>query len=55
MVDEELVLELKAIFGNFESQKPRVVMYLKAAGHSVGRLINLHSARSMDGVKRIVN
>ncbi len=53
LVEEELVVELKAITSLTESHTRQVLTYLHATGLHLGILLNFHEARLVDGVKRI--
>ena len=55
MVDETVVVELKAITRLEDVHEAQLLSYVRLAGKPVGLLINFHVRRLQDGVRRIVN
>lgn len=55
LVDNALVVEVKAISKMSPVHGAQLLSYLRLSGHSVGLLINFHVPRLRDGIKRIVN
>ena len=55
VVNDSVVVELKAIQVIDQLAKAQVLSYLRLSGMKVGLLINFHSCRLIDGVCRIVN
>jgi len=53
LVDDSVIVELKAVKDFDEIHFAQVMSYLKATGKRVGLLINFAKTRLMDGVKRI--
>lgn len=54
LVEEALVLELKAIEVILPVHLAQVLTYLKLSGYRMGLLMNFNVARIKDGIKRIV-
>lgn len=54
LVDERLIVELKAVREVAPIHRAIVVSYLKAAGKSLALLINFKVSRLKDGVQRVV-
>ncbi|MEM9346414.1 MAG: GxxExxY protein [Planctomycetota bacterium] len=54
LVDNCLIVELKAVSNLVDAHKAQVLAYLKATDFKLGLLINFHSPLLKDGVKRIV-
>ena len=54
LVDDRLVVELKAIDALLPVHKAQVLSYLKATGLTPGLLINFHTPILTNGVKRII-
>ncbi|MEM6257109.1 MAG: GxxExxY protein [Planctomycetota bacterium] len=54
LVDNCLIVELKAISNLVDAHKTQVLAYLKATDFKLGLLINFHSPLLKDGVRRIV-
>ena len=54
LVEDTVVLELKAIEALAPIHQAQIISYLKLAGKPVGLLINFHSLRVKDGIKRFV-
>ncbi len=55
LVDNALVLELKAIELLLPLHEAQLLSYLKTTGHQLGLLINFNTVRLRKGVRRIVN
>ncbi len=55
VVNDSVVVELKAIQVIDPLAKAQVLSYLRLSGMKVGLLINFHSCRLTDGICRIVN
>ena len=55
LVDEQLVIELKAVEELNRTHKAQVASYLKAAGLRLGLLINFNRAVLKDGIQRVLN
>ncbi len=55
LVEDSVIVELKAISKRLLIHEAQLLSYLKLSGHSVGLLINFHSMRLKDGIKRMVN
>jgi GxxExxY protein len=55
IVENRVLLELKAIETVLPVHKAQVLSYIRETGHQVGLLINFHSLRLVDGVIRVVN
>lgn len=53
LVDDSVIVELKAVKDFDDTHLAQVMSYLKATGKRVGLLINFAKPRLMDGVKRI--
>jgi len=54
LVEDTVVVELKAIEALAPIHQAQIISYLKLAGKSVGLLINFHSLHLKDGIKRFV-
>jgi len=54
-VEDQLVVELKAVENLHAAYKGQVLLYLKSLDLPRGLLINFHEARLVDGVRRILN
>ena len=54
LVEDALVLELKAIEEILPVHLAQVLTYLKLSGRRLGLLINFNVARIKDGIKRII-
>ncbi|MEO0474421.1 MAG: GxxExxY protein [Planctomycetota bacterium] len=54
LVDNCLIVELKAVSNLVDTHKTQVLAYLKATEFKLGLLINFHSPLLKDGVKRVV-
>ena len=54
LVEDTLVVELKAIEALAPIHQAQIISYLKLAGEPIGLLINFHSLHLKDGIKRFV-
>lgn len=54
LVEDTVVVELKAIEALAPIHQAQIISYLKLAGKPIGLLINFHSLRLKDGIKRFV-
>ena len=54
VVDNSLLVELKAVEKLQPVHQAQVLSYLKAAGYRLGLLINFHEGLLKDGLKRVV-
>ena len=54
MVEEQVVLELKAVETVYSIYEAQILTYLKATGKRVGLLINFNNLRIIDGIKRFI-
>ena len=54
LVEDTVVVELKAIEALAPIHQAQIISYLKLAGKSVGLLINFHLLHLKDGIKRFV-
>jgi len=55
LVDDVVVVELKAVAVLLPIHDAQVISYLALSGHHVGLLINFHVPRLRDGLKRFVH
>jgi len=55
LVDERLVIELKAVEKLLPIHEAQVLTYLRLGGWKIGLLINFNVPMLKDGIKRIVN
>ncbi len=55
IVNDEVILELKAAGEVLPIHRAQLLSYLRLAGKQVGLLINFHSILLKDGITRIVN
>jgi GxxExxY protein len=55
IVDDAVIVELKAIAKLEPIHKAQLLSYLKLGGYRVGLLINFHALYLKDGIKRMVN
>ncbi|HKG92292.1 MAG TPA: GxxExxY protein [Gemmatimonadaceae bacterium] len=55
LVDDAVVVELKAVTRLHPIHEAQLLSYLKLSGHRVGLLINFHSLHLRDGIRRMVN
>lgn len=55
LVDDIVVVELKAVTKMLPIFDAQLLSYLKLSGRAAGLLINFHEVRLKDGIKRMVN
>ncbi len=55
LVENEVVVELKAIETVLPVHKAQLLSYLRLGGKKLGLLINFHVSRLKDGITRLVN
>ncbi len=55
IVEDKVIIEVKAVEKLNDVHLAQVLTYLKLSGCKLGLLINFHSAKVMDGFRRIVN
>ncbi len=55
LVDEEIVIELKAVEGILPVHEAQIISYLKLAHKRLGFLINFNVPKLTEGFKRFVN
>jgi GxxExxY protein len=55
LVDDELIVELKACESLLPVHRAQLTSYLRLGGKHLGLLINFHVARLKDGIVRQVN
>lgn len=55
MVENELIIELKAVERTLPVHTAQLLSYLKLSNKNLGLLINFNVPRLMDGIKRVVN
>ena len=55
LVEEQVVVELKAVEQALDVHKAQVISYLKLGGYPVGLLINFNVVHLRDGIRRLVN
>jgi GxxExxY protein len=55
LIDNTLVVELKAVEVLSPVHRAQVVTYLRATGHQLGLLINFNVLLLKDGMKRVIN
>ncbi|APG28944.1 GxxExxY protein [Syntrophotalea acetylenivorans] len=55
LIENKVILELKTVDRLQPIHDAQLLSYLKVAQQKVGLLINFHSLRVKDGIKRIVN
>lgn len=55
LVENSVVVELKAVAKLLPIHHAQLFSYLKLSGHSIGLLLNFHVPHMRDGIKRIVN
>ena len=55
VIEDRLILELKAVEKLLPIHQAQLLSYLKLSNKRVGLLINFHSAKLTDGVVRLVN
>jgi GxxExxY protein len=54
LVESRLVIELKTVEALLPIHSAQVLTYLKMSGNPLGLLINFHTVRLADGIKRLV-
>lgn len=54
LIDDQVIVELKAIDKLAPIHQAQVISYLKATGHHIGLLINFNVELLRDGIKRVV-
>jgi hypothetical protein len=54
LVENTVVVELKAVAKLLPIHHAQLFSYLKLSGHSIGLLLNFHVLHMRDGIKRIV-
>jgi GxxExxY protein len=54
LVEDEIVVELKAVEGLAPIHEAIVLTYLRLSGHKLGLLINIHVATLKEGVRRFI-
>lgn len=55
IVDDAVIVELKAVSKLQPIHEAQLLSYLKLSGRKVGLLINFHEMHLKDGIKRMVN
>ncbi len=55
LLDEKLIIEIKAVESLSNLHKAQVLTYLKMSGCKLGLLINFNTLLFKDGIKRIIN
>ena len=55
LVDDQVVVEIKAVDGLAPVHEAQIISYLKLSGRSLGLLINFHAAHLKDGIRRFVD
>ena len=55
IVENQVLLELKAIETILPVHKAQVLSYIRETGHRVGLLLNFHTLKLVDGLTRVVN
>ena len=55
LIDNKLVIEVKAVEALNDVHKAQVITYLKSSGCKLGLLVNFNVVLIKDGIKRIVN
>jgi GxxExxY protein len=55
LVDDCIIVELKAVDKILPIHEAQLLSYLKLSGHKVGLLINFNVTRLKQGIKRLVN
>jgi GxxExxY protein len=54
LVENEVIVELKAVEGMNKIYEAQLLTYLRAMGKRVGLLINFNVERLRDGIKRLI-
>ncbi|HYD53417.1 MAG TPA: GxxExxY protein [Gemmatimonadaceae bacterium] len=55
LVDEALVIEVKAVVRPHPIHRAQLVSYLRLGGYRMGLLLNFHVERLKDGIRRVLN
>ena len=55
LVDEALVIEVKAAVRLHPIHRAQLVSYLRLSGHRIGLLMNFHAEHLRDGVQPVLN
>lgn len=55
LVEDSVVVELKALAAISEVHKAQLLSYLRLSGHEIGLLINFHVPHLREGIHRIIN
>ena len=55
LVDEALVIEVKAAVRLHPVHRAQLVSYLRLSGHRIGLLMNFHVEHLKDGIRRVLN
>lgn len=55
LIDERVVVELKAIESVLPVHRAQILSYLRLGGYKLGYLLNFHVAHMRDGVTRLAN
>ena len=55
LVEEEVVVELKAVESLLPIHSAQVITYLRLTGKAVGLLLNFNVILLKDGIKRLIN
>ena len=55
VVEQQVILELKAVNQLLPIHEAQLLSYLKLSGLPVGLLINFHEVRLKDGIRRLIN
>jgi GxxExxY protein len=54
LVEDKIVVELKAVEGLAPIHDAIVLTYLRLSGHKLGLLINFHAATLKEGIRRLI-
>lgn len=55
LVENKLVLEIKSVEAIHDVHRAQTLTYLKFGEYKLGLLLNFHTTKMKDGIKRIVN
>ena len=55
LVENRVVVEVKAVKSILPVHEAQLLSYLRLGGYEAGLLINFHSPRLKDGIRRMVN
>jgi GxxExxY protein len=55
LVEESVVIEVKAIAALLPIHEAQLLSYLRLSGHRLGLLLNFHVLHMRDGIKRLVH